>query len=283
MTSRVPLGDSKHGGALFLLPREIRDEIYRFLVRGSYLDTTCLYRYSDGAFEPQRGVRPDFAILRVSKSISREATEILYSESVFRFVITVGVTGERISRPDLGRIKRLAPMIQHVVLDTDRLVMPDTVFDLNMGVAVQIFGGLDIRRRSLLVRVLSCSKFFSRGMGLPIVCEHLKAFVGFRATTLEAVPANWLLQKYSFNRPGRDDAEKARKIRMFQTRIVQTVAEDLEPVLGPAVSGFRFDTGYVHIPDSYLSRLGDTSLIGYLEFPSNKHSVENQVVKEDQM
>ena len=283
MTSRVPLGDSKHGGALFLLPREIRDEVYRLLVRGSYLDTTCLYRYSDKAFEPQQGVRPDFAILRVSKSISREATEILYSESVFRFVITSWISRESILTPDLDRIKRLAPMIQNVVLDVDRFIVPDEVYELNMGVAVQNFGGLGIRRRSLLVRALGSSKFVSKGMGLPIVCEHLKAFVGFRATTFEALPANWMLRQYSLDRPGIDDAGKARKIRRFQTQIFQTVAKNLEPVLGPAISGFRFDTGKVHIPDSYLSRLGDTSLIGYLEFPSNKHWVENQVVKEDQM
>ena len=283
MTSHVPFGDSKPGGALFLLPREIRDEVYRLVVRGSYLDTKCLYRYSGKASEPQQGVRPDFAILRVSKSISREATEILYSESVFRFLITCGVSGRRILMPDLGRIKRLAPMIQNVVLDVDRFLVPDNVYELNMGVAVQNFGGLEIRRRSLLVRILGSSKFFSRGQGLPRVCEHLKAFVGFRATTLEALPADWFLLVYPFTRPGVDVAEQARKIRRFQTRIVQTLAEHLEPVLGPASSGFRFDTGNVHIPDSNVSRLGDTSLISYLEFQSNKDSVENQVVKEDQV
>ncbi|KAF6229506.1 hypothetical protein HO173_011546 [Letharia columbiana] len=88
-SSRIPLGDSEHGGALFTLPREIRDEIYRLLVKGRH----CVFLPS----EPVHGDtltdgidkfdKHDLVILRTSKAISREAHEILYSESIFRYGI----------------------------------------------------------------------------------------------------------------------------------------------------------------------------------------------------
>ena len=283
MTSHVKLGDSKHGGALFLLPREIRDEIYRLLVKGSYLDTGCFYRCARKDSYPRTDIRPDFAILQVSKSIGREATEILYSESVFRFIIKTGFHEEHILSLDLDRMKRLAPMIQNVILDVRSFSVPDTFYEINMPVAVQSFGGLDITRRSLLVRMLSCSQLWFAGGGLPRICQPLKAFVGFRAATLEVVPASWLLPVLPINSSSTDDAKNGRETREIMARIAQAVAEELEPVLGPATSGFRSDAGNVPLPGPNLSRLRATNLVGYLEFPSNKNLVEDQVTKEDQV
>ena len=283
MTSYASLGDPKHGGALFLLPPEIRDEIYRLLVKGSYLDTGCFYQYSGKEFDARNNVRADFAILQLSKSIGREATEILYSESVFRFVITTRLCEEHILIPDLDRMKRLAPMIQNVILDIRKFDVPDPFYEKNMGIAVQNFGGLDIRRRSLLVRMLGCSKFWAKAKGLPRVCQQLKAFVGFSAATLEVWPEESLLSGPRTSPSTVVGAMIDRKTRKVVARIAQAVAEELEPVLGPAVSGSRFDAGNVPLPGLNLSRLGDPSLIGYLEFHSNKHSVESQVAKEDQV
>ena len=234
-----------------------------------------MYRYSGSEVDADNDVQPDFAILQLSKSIGREAAEILYSESVFRFIITTrGFNEEHILNPDDDRMKRLAPMIQNVVLDIHCYEPPDPFYEMNMGIAVQNFGGLDIRRRSLLVRLLGCSQFYSIR---PRVYEHLKAFVGFRAATLEVLPSSWLLSESAINSFGTDDA------REIVARIAQGVAEELEPVLGPAVSGFRFHAGDVPRLDSNLSRLRDVSLIAYREFHSNKHSVESQVAKEDQV
>ena len=282
MASYVSLGDPKHGGALFLLPREIRDEIYRLLVKGHYLDTGCFYQYSGKEIDARSDFRPDFAILQLSKSIGREATEILYLESVFRFVITTRLCEEHILIPDLDRMKRLAPMIQNVILDVRKFDMPDPFYEKNMGIAVQNFGGLDIRRRSLLVRMLGCSKFWAKAKGLPRVCQQLKVFVGFRAATLEVWPEEWFVSRPPDN-SSTIGALFERKTRKIVIRIAQALAEELEPVLGPAVIGSRVDAGNVYLPGLNLSRLGNPSLIWYLEFHSNKHLVENQVAKEDQV
>ena len=281
MSGHVPLRDPNHDGVLSVLPREIRDKIYRLLVKGSYLDTASMYRYSGSEVDAHNDVQPDFAILQLSKSIGREATEILYSESVFRFVITTrGFNEEHILIPDNDRMKRLAPMIQNVVLDIHCYEPPDPFYEMNMGIAVQNFGGLDIRRRSLLVRLLDCSQFWSIR---PRICEKLKAFVGFRTATLEVLPSSWLLLGSPVISSGTDDAENGRNIREIVAGIAQAVAEELEPVLGPAVSGFRFHAENLPPLDSNLSRLRDFSLIAYLEFHSDKHSVENPVAKEDKV
>lgn len=277
MTSHVPLGDSKHGGALFLLPREIRDEIYRLLVKGSYIDTGCFYRYVYAHTEAPL----DFAVLQLSKSVGREATEILYSESVFRFVISEMSFGEHILPADLDRMKRLAPMIQNVILDV-RFKKQNTFYEMNMGIAVQNFGGLAIMRRSLLFRILVGSTSYTKGKGLPRICQQLKAFVGFRAATLEVLPVESLL-RILLDCPSTYGAIFCRRIRKNVARIAQAVAEELERVLGPAVSGFRFDAGNMPLLRFNFSKVYDPTLISYLEFHSNKHTVDNQVVKEDQV
>ena len=282
MTSHVPLGDSQRGGALFLLPREIRDEIYRLLVKGSYLDTKCFYRWSGKDSRRRTRVRPKFAILQLSKSIGREATEILYSESIFRFVITTDFGVGKLLSPDFDRMKRLAPMIQNVVLDVRQYDVPDTWYETNMGMVVQSFGGLAIPRRSLLVRMLGCSQCWLGCNRLPRVCQQLKAFVGFRATTLEMWPVERLLSgPPKCSNPVRE--KRDRETRSIVARIAQALAEELEPVLGPAISGSKCDGGNVPLRCLDLSNLRDPSLIGYLKFHSNKHLVQNQAVKEDQV
>ena len=278
MTSHVPLGDPKHGGALFLLPREIRDEIYRLLVKGSYVDTGCFYRYSGKGGWGLTTVRPNFAILRLSKSVGREATEILYSESVFTFIVTTWFYPGQLLSPDFDRMKRLAPKIQNVILDVLYYDLPDTFSETNMNMAVQNFGGLDITRRSLLVKMYFCSKSWLDNQRLPRLCQNLKAFVGFRAATLEMWPSEEL-RSGSPNSSNPVRAKRAIEIRETVAQISQAVAEELEPVWGPALSGLSFDTGNAPLPEK-LSRLG---LIGYLEFVPNKHSVENQVAREDQV
>ena len=85
------LGDPKHGGALFTLSLEIRDEIYRLLVKRYYLIYGPLELLDKGnnrsSFRDRElGIdKPDLTILRISQAISHEAQEVHYSESIFRY------------------------------------------------------------------------------------------------------------------------------------------------------------------------------------------------------
>ena len=88
MSVTISVPDStalKQGGLLFNLPRELRDEIYRYLVKGNYV----LNEPPKLLFEvaPVSRVRPHLNVLLVSKPIRNEAMAVLYSESRFRIYI----------------------------------------------------------------------------------------------------------------------------------------------------------------------------------------------------
>lgn len=96
MASTVPnvarLGDPEHGGALFTLPREIRDEIYRLLVKRRYT-VVGLPSAEDTII-----AKPDMTILRISQAISREAYQIFYS-SILRYQISFDNINKAVKAP----------------------------------------------------------------------------------------------------------------------------------------------------------------------------------------
>ena len=92
-----PLGDSKNGGALFILPREIRDEVYRFLIKRHY---TVIYapKSASGTTYVAKITAADIfdlAIFQISHAISHEVQAVLYSESTFRYIIDFSINVPR--------------------------------------------------------------------------------------------------------------------------------------------------------------------------------------------
>ena len=94
ISTSVPNDD----GILFEMPRDIRDETYRYLLKGSYnlyrppyLVSTARDRAirHGGHLEIDRD-GPDFSILRVSKAINLEAVRVLYTESIFESWLDFG-------------------------------------------------------------------------------------------------------------------------------------------------------------------------------------------------
>lgn len=67
-------------GTLSKLPREVRDEIYRYLVKARYYA-------SGGSISVLSDYHANAAIIRVSKPISDEVMSIFYSESIFNFFL----------------------------------------------------------------------------------------------------------------------------------------------------------------------------------------------------
>ena len=75
---------NKSYGALFRLPREIRDEIYSHYFDKIYVVFWSYYKYTSYQRSVQKdysGKLADLAILRISQSISSDATNILYSKA----------------------------------------------------------------------------------------------------------------------------------------------------------------------------------------------------------
>ena len=110
-----------------------------------------------------RKAKREFSILRVSKVVSGEATEILYSESVFRFALAnidfaLHETGF-LDDEDADHVKKCAPMVKMFTLDINGMSIKWRGYILNglMRQAIDFFGGIENRRRSLRVRILSCT------------------------------------------------------------------------------------------------------------------------------
>ena len=75
---------SRQGGKLFDLPLELRHEIYRYIVKGTYVDPRWQPSDSTKIIGHESA---NFGILFVSKAISDEALAVLYTESTFRMQV----------------------------------------------------------------------------------------------------------------------------------------------------------------------------------------------------
>ena len=281
-TNRAPLGNPKYGGALFLLPREIRDYVYRDLVKGHYLGPTRLPRYnSNGIDLVLNFVKPDFSILRVSKIIGSEAKETMYSESVFRLIISSDTFQDWVPRPDHDCMRNVVPLMKNVVLDVETwsLDMVDRMGQLEYDILIPILRGSDSRCQDLRVRMLGCSQFSLQGNKVANFCHQLKAIHGLRAVTVEVLPMYWMVDAHHYYYL--DDPDKGRSTRQLVSRITRAVAKELEPAFGPAVSGFKSDTGHLPIPNCCTLSLEGISLVGFLNFHPGRHSVEKHVADEE--
>ena len=199
-TSHTSQDGPKHGGALFRLPREVRDIIYRFVVRGRYLslqDTDPFQQYA----------QQELSILRVSKLVSHESMAIFYSD--IRFVVDCYDRGNCPVYGKLTQLKKVASMMENVDIDIDGYSLETAVLyknqffttqdqeiqnakDLNqsLNATVDPFGGTEIKRRNLHVRFLDCCPSLLGSRLFSTICQRLKALVGFRTINVEVLLAS---------------------------------------------------------------------------------------------
>ena len=98
------------GGNLSKLPREIRDEIYSYVLKGNYIIAAPMWTLYPRSKHATRVEYADFTtILRVSKAISYEAKRVLYAESVFTCNLDLGRLAQRMEYP-----KEVTDGIMHV-------------------------------------------------------------------------------------------------------------------------------------------------------------------------
>ena len=89
LTTNVPTSTAtKQGGTLLNLPRELRDMIYRHVLKRTYLVGAQLPPLCRGT--RHLNISSNLSILRVSKIISDEAMAVLYAESTFRIYAYLG-------------------------------------------------------------------------------------------------------------------------------------------------------------------------------------------------
>lgn len=237
----------KQGGMLFILPRELRDEIYRHLVKGIYHvgDTTP-------SQELGRMVEPEerLVILRVSKIIGDEAETILYSESTFR--IDAGFKWDEAYVPPPH--EALDRMMNMALIMSVGMHIQYADFGLSEDVYLQYLTILRRARRATMNRIIHTNtirnilyvkcRLYTPDVkqGLPgWIYARLRELTRFRTVVLELSPE---LQtrvidgtRYSRTDGGEDAVNEL-------DRKVKDISYCLKDLLGPAVLGHVHDPGH---------------------------------------
>ena len=241
------LGNPKHGGALFTLSRELRDEIYRFVVRKRYI-IYITHRWSCDPV-PSRG-KHDFAILQVSKAVNDEVSDILYAESVFRF--SMDFSAYVVSSVPAHLINRMRIM----ELDFDGLSYHPGCRENTNVICDAVVAGLassDIKRNHLHIRIIDCCPDWM-SMLSRYLSKMLNAFIGFRTVRIEvdSISASarylayaqtmWIYESFV-------DLQKE-----MTSTMGQQILEVLTPTLGPAETAVPGNFScYILHPQDYLA------------------------------
>ena len=247
-TTYSTLGDSTYGGALFTLPREVRDEIYRFVVRKRYI----IYITRPGSDDPLPSTgKHELAILQVSKAINHEASDTLYAESVFRFSMNLKLF-EAFPAP-----AHLANRMTNVELDFKSYTYNWEHTYAIIDAATAGFADTDIRRNHLHIRFFECNPLVMTRL-LTHLSKALNAFISFRTVHIEVFSVcprylegreELLMDLFGFF----GDLQELRKETSIT--IAQQILGLLTPTLGPAETAVRGDVNcYIWHPQDYLAR-----------------------------
>lgn len=232
-TNATALGNAHRRGALFTLPRELRDEIYRLAVKGSYV----IWVINGKAYTTAVNIREsDFGIFKVSKAISQEASDIYYSESDFLFVIDFCHRKMiRLSTKLTDRMKNVKLTLTPISIS--RLNRGSITFDriktiCNAGIAP--FTGAHIPRNTLGIKLI-CDGPYTIDMLRIHLFETFKAMTGFRTVIIEI----WKDLSFRIESVMMTEEEVNESIYQMLTGISQEMKKTLEPTLGPAIEETR--------------------------------------------
>lgn len=244
ISNLTPLGDSKHGGALFTLPREIRDVIYRFLVKGRYLVFRHLESEHRVSFIEGESIdNPDLIIFRISKAISHEAQQIHYSESIFQYEVPF------YTKTKLQSTKEAVSRMQKIDLDiyglkdavstyyynpSGEFYIPPIHMPIVCGTILDDFTGTEILRDTLHITLHKSSpEVISplRSYVLPRLC----ALNAFRTIVLEVIPQTFEKLPTTEWEYGEYKSSCKWSAAEFE-QVRRAIRDATEPTLGPAIS-----------------------------------------------
>ena len=226
MSAGETILDNPGFGTLIKLPREIRDEIYRYLVKGRFLPQGNLDpAYNNmNARAVSRSRHSCLAIFQVSKATYEEATSIYYSESGFRYDLDLFLatpTNLPVDPPLL-----FSNRMMKIEIDFSTSHFIDHWYGLfTYGVECGLKATLDKMtgvghlRNSLLLKF----KLFSpddHAVVSDLFFGRLKTLVGFRTVAIEIGPVETLIDNGLY--------------RTKNLSIVQAMKEAMVPTMGPA-------------------------------------------------
>ena len=234
ISNPTSLGDPKNGGALFTLPRELRDEVYRLLVKRRYTV------FGDPSPKDTMVAKPDLAVLRVSRAISCEAHEIFYSESILRYQINLQDydTIKAVTPPaqPVNHMKKVKMMISGLeplkATAIDRLRYNRHANDI-CAATLQNFTGAQIFRDNCQIQFLGFNPDMIGSLKTHIL-PTLAAFTGFRTLLIEVYLEDDLKADLREEVKVFGETGVAGKIMKRFKSAIQVMQKAMEPTLGPA-------------------------------------------------
>lgn len=257
----------------FSLPREIRDEVYRLLVRGDYI----------AAGQPPSGQSKSnasctaattslkLAVLRVSKSINEEATDIFYSESTFQFNIYKGsMKGRDTTTLFVSReaVYQMMNIDINIVMDDLELYLDsiglDSLFALH-DQRRQIWNSLmrcitrgETRRETICIRCRSCSPDVLTKMSRWMYTS-LERLTQFRTVVVVLSPP--LIVETSDKGTTHGTEQSVEHLETLES-CMKRIKHCLQHELGPAVASHKHHPGHLQYasmlefhPQEHLSKI----------------------------
>lgn len=244
-------GNSQYGGALFILPRELRDKIYQLLFKKKYV--IHIIRCRNSIIAPRK-YEYDFAILQVSKAVSLEARDILYSESIFRCSV------DFVAHSNLVLSSQITRRLKNVEIDLGGLPAmhsldfppSSSTYQIHVNMICQsAFTDLtspEIARNSLRIR-LFCGPAIIEPLSI-LILERVKGLMRLRTLILEVIPIHVSFEETGWPSHVHESLWGLCKGQVI--RIRQEVKETLEPTLGPATEGYQEDVQHLTFhPDKH--------------------------------
>ena len=257
----VPHDDS----IMVKMPRDIRDETYRYLVKGSYILYRPPYLVStardkairDGGNLEIDHVGPNFGILLVSKAINLEAMRVLYTESIFESWLDFGEYRPYTHHAN-GITAGMMKLKFNIIGLGDRSHLrffPEArsrAYLKNMEdicrTTIDHFTGTEITRNYIHIIFHPTIELESE-LTSPLFCS-LENLSGFRTVRIDLLPSSFTVETY--------DPQLAIN---HNTRVMQAVRARLEPALGPAVL-------------QHFKNPNDFDYYGYLIFHPHRYMAE---------
>ena len=212
-------------GTLVKLPREVRDEIYRYLVKGAY---HLLHPVPFFVPPSQRRKRSKFdhTTLQLSKTINHEAAEVYFSESSFAINLFYIEGMTKVPQESFDRMMSVGFLVrcdERDINNDNRGIWEATIQQFNGAKPIRgdIHVVFDIHS-SLKFPSVPNSIFYSSGSLTRYRVVLLEAFIAFDQV----------------NRDTRGSSAAEEAIKNCNEKgglLIAAVMEDLEPALGPAI------------------------------------------------
>ena len=256
-------------GALAILPRELRDEIYgHFCNENNYFDGESVLPCKKWILVEHSGPWHSIRdMVALSTTIRREFLAVLHANAVFDFDVPMGEVSKTRTRNDMPFVDGIKNVrwILHLWIMSDTFCtkhdipyehLNERISNLTLGIS--LFAGTDIARKSCVVELEFCTPRTIQILHSPFF-NGIKHLTGFMTVTimLMAQREDWC-PKDALTYGGESESFRDRAVgfKMFR----DAMRNALEPSLGPSIiSGwnceghFDFASKFTFHPADYVS------------------------------